>query len=184
MSDLNAGTKHYSPPSSEKIVYYDLKNKPHLAFFVELKPTFIDIVYYFIDGLTGEVIHKYNNTKTDGPILGSGVDLLGKTRPLNLYQIGSNYYMIDVSKDMFVAQGSQFPSNPKGAITVLDLKNAEHTENSQFYFVISNSTNIWPQNAVSLSYALSKSYDYYKNIHGIKSWDNNGMNIYGVINLG
>lgn len=184
MRDLNVGTRHYSPPSSEKVVYYDLKNKPHLAFFVELKPTFIDIVYYFIDGLTGEVIHKYNNTKTDGPILGSGVDLLGKTRQLNLYQIGSNYYMIDVSKDMFVAQGSQFPDNPKGAITVLDLKNAEHTENSQFYFVISNSTNIWPQNAVSLSYALSKSYDYYKNIHGIKSWDNNGMNIYGVVNLG
>ncbi len=182
--NLKYSGKNYADPQSEKIIYFDAKNRARLAYFVELKPTMLDLIYYFIDGETGEIIHKYNNTKTDGPVIGSGTDLMGKTRSLNLFQKGNQYYMIDASKDMYNAAGSQIPDNPKGAITILDLKNAEHTQNSQFYYLISNSTTGWPQNAVSLSYALSTSYDYYKNIHSIKSWDNNGMNVYGVVNLG
>jgi Zn-dependent metalloprotease len=183
-NDLNYTGRNYTAPKVEKIIYHDYKNVPHLAYFVELKPTMIDVVYYFIDGITGKIIHKYNNTKTDGPIIGSGIDLLGKTRSLNIFQKGSQYYLIDASKDMYNAQSSQMPDNPQGAITVLDLKNAEQSQNSQFYYVSSSSANSWPQNAVSLSNALSIAYDYYKNVHGIKSWDNNGMNVYGVVNLG
>ena len=183
-TDLCFNKNYYSEPTAEKIIYFDNNNDPHLAYHVELRPTMIDDIYYFIDAVSGKIIHKYNNTKTDGPITGSAADLLGKTRNINLFQKGSQYYLIDASKDMYDAAGSLLPDNPKGTITILDLKNADQSQSSQYYYLTSNSPTGWAQNAVSLSYALSTAYDYYKSIHGIKSWDNSGMNIFGVINLG
>ena len=57
----------------------------------------------FVDAATGAVVKEYNRVVMDGPVTGSGVDVKGVTRSLNLYQIGAQYYMIDASKPMYIA---------------------------------------------------------------------------------
>lgn len=183
-NDLGFHAKSIHETVPEKIIYFDKSSKPHLAWFVEVIPDLLYDYYYFIDGKNGAIIHKYNNCQTDGPIKGSGTDLLGKTRNLDLYQIGSDYFMINTAKDMFSSQNSTLPNDPAGAITILDLKNDSLHQNSRFSHVTSTNKTQWAPNSVSLAYNFSITYDYYKTVHNRKSLDNQGLSIYGIINMG
>jgi hypothetical protein len=78
---------------------------PRLVWHVEIRPNISQWWYYFVDAQTGEVLEKYNNAQADGPVTGSGIDLFGVNRTLNLYQGPSQYYMIDASRPMW-------PSDP------------------------------------------------------------------------
>lgn len=140
--------------------------------------------YYFIDALNGGLVHRIDYTMTDGPTTGTGVDLAGVTRTVQLYQQGSTYFMMDLTKPMYNAAQSAPPQQISGGIVLFDIKNAEADENTDYYYPTATSTNNWPANAVSAATFMSNVYDYYKNVHNRSSIDGSGMTLYTIINLG
>jgi len=156
------------------MVYHTPDRTPHLAWLVDISDGFINHWFYFVDAHNGKFLNRVTRTYYDGPVTGSGTDLHNVTRTLNLYQLGSTYYMIDASKPMFNSSASTMPNDPAGVVWTL---NAQNTEN-QLYQVTSSNQNSWSDKAtVSASYYAGLIYDYYKNVHSRNSIDGNGMNM-------
>ncbi|HSQ76762.1 MAG TPA: M4 family metallopeptidase, partial [Bacteroidota bacterium] len=134
----------------------------------------------FVDASTGQIAKVYNRVKMDGPVTGSGIDLQGVTRPLGVYQIGSQYLMIDASKTMYNAAQSQMPAGGKGVIYAFDARNVEES----IYYITSTNASSWnTRPGVSALYTGSKIYDYYKTVHNRNAIDNQGSTMNFVVNF-
>ena len=118
-----------------------------------------------------------------GAATGSGVDLAGVTQTLQLYQIDGTYFLINTTKDMFDAGGSDLPQEGKGVIYLLDAQNGE---GDQLFFATAGSPTGWAgqENAVSASAYASIVYDYFRSVHNRLSIDDAGMNMNLVVNFG
>ena len=173
----------YYGPTSEKVIWYDKKQVPHLVWFVEIRSGLSHDWYYFIDAENGSVLNSFNNVCYDGAATASGVDLNGVTRTFNTYQVGSDYYMIDAAEPMFNAGQSTIPDNPVGAIVNWDLNNQDLTSNSTIYYVTSTNNQWNDPSSVSAHYNAYVTYNYYRTVHGRNSIDNNGMTIYSIVHV-
>lgn len=137
----------------------------------------------FVDASSGEVIRRVSLVATDGPVAGSGTDLSNTSRSLNLYQVGSTFYLIDASKTMWNGGSSTPPQTVTGAIRIVDARNGE---GQSLYFITSNSATSWTnfRNGVSASFFVSKVYDYFLQRHGRNSINASGGTIETIVNLG
>lgn len=106
-----------------------------------------------IDAVNGETLAAYNQVKNAG-VTGKGIDLFNISRPLQVYQDGSNYYMINTGKPMFGAISSPpYLENILGAIVVTDAKNAHADKpmNVPLFHVVSAAAGSgWLPDGVSL----------------------------------
>ncbi len=150
----------YAGPAVEKNVWMEPSGRSaHWAWRVEIRPNFRDQWRYFVDGVTGAILEKYNATNADGPKTATATDLLGTARTLNTYQVGANFYLIDGTRKPFDAK-SALPNDPKGALWTLDAGNTDLTKVSQ----VSSANNTWTDAAaVSAHFNLGKVYEYYLN---------------------
>ena len=172
---------NYSGPESNLIIILH-NNVPTLCYEISSRPNFIEQWVTRINAQTGEVLESFNKTcHADGPKTGSGTDLNGTSRPINSYQIGSTYYMIDASKSgMYSSSQSSLPDNPVGAIWTLD---AGNTPASDFNHVTSSSANFSNTKAVSAHHNANTAYEYFKNTFGRNSINGKGGTIISVINV-
>jgi len=118
-------------------------------------------------------------------VAGSGVDLLGVTRPLNVDLSGGKYYMINVSKPMFTAS----PLN--GFIMIRDARGATKEQIIvsnrlvNTYFVTNSSPSGWTNaDAVSAAFNFSQAYDYFMATHSRNSFDGQGSSIIATVRIG
>src|SRR5262249_14453937 len=120
---------------------------------------------------------------------GSGIDLAGVQKPLGLWQDAGKFFMVDTRKDMFDAT-SQPPleQNTRGAILVYDAHNQPPTSDVRQLppvdQVTSTHANQWLADAVSAAFALSETYDYYRDRHGRLSLDGQGGSIVAAVRVG
>ncbi|MBN2610213.1 MAG: M4 family metallopeptidase [Bacteroidales bacterium] len=138
---------------------------------------------YFVDAINGNILGFFENTcHADGARTANANDLNGVTRTINTYQAGSNYYLLDASREMFNAAASQLPDEPVGAIITIDMANT-WGENQSFRYILSAS-NAWNNPvAVSAHYNAGVAYEYYRQKHGRNSIDGNGGTIWSVVNV-
>jgi Zn-dependent metalloprotease len=169
------------PLSSKCIWINDFNGEAHLAWHIQIRPNIKDNWYYFIDAIDGRILEKYNATQFDGPTTGTGVDLSGTNRTLNVYLEQGTYYMFDASRSMYKASESDFFK--KGAIVTQDAKNQDLTNQTKTY-VVSSPNNQWNDRvSVSAHYHLAQAYEYYFNTHNRNSLDDNGMTILSLIHV-
>jgi bacillolysin len=174
---------NYTGPVSQKVIWHDRMNIPHLVWVVEIRSGLSQDWFTFVDSNTGAVLNSYNAVCYDGIATATGTDLNGVQRTVKTYQIGANYFMIDATQPMFNAAQSTLPDSPVGAIVALDLKNADLTNSSSVYYV-SSPANTWADPAsVSAHYNAAVTYKYYLDTYGRNSVDNQGMTIYSVIHV-
>jgi len=161
------------------VVYIDSDQTPHWAWMVRtsLGPT--EGYDVFIDAVTGGYLHQVSFVYSDGPVVGSGVDLFGQTRTVNAYQVGSWYYMINTTKPMFSLAKSQLPNDPWGAIQIWDKLGLS---DPYWYYVRSSNPNSWGDAAVSAARNLSFIYDYFQTLHGRNCFDDSGSTLPVVVN--
>lgn len=121
-----------------------------------------------------------NTAMMDGAFTANAVDLMGLSRTINTYQVGTKYYMLDASRSMYNAASSQMPNKPIGAIITYDYNN---TDDGPYYYV--NSTNNTWNNprAVSSHYNGGKAYDYYRTTFNRNSINGKGGTITSFINV-
>jgi bacillolysin len=164
----------------ELIVFAPIDGEPRLAWKAELDDDLANEWLIVVDALNGGVLMRVNQCMSEN-VAGSGTDLLGFTRPLNVWHQGSSYYLIDTSKPMFNPVFNPIQS-PRGAILVGDARNLGVTNAD---FVISFNANSWlvPE-AVSAAFNFSQTYDYYLDHHDRNSYDNNGGTLSAIVRVG
>ncbi|HHK60423.1 MAG TPA: M4 family peptidase, partial [Desulfobacterales bacterium] len=163
-----------------------------LAWKTRVRLALDTVLLTVIDAATGAVLTQYNEV-TRANVQGSGTDLTGQKRTINVWEAGGTYYLVDTSKDMFDAAGSQPPeiAKTKGAFIVIDAHNRPPTNNPQqlesqslTQITASSPTGPWLADGVGVSWALSAVYDFYKQRFNWTSYDNQGGTLTAVVRLG
>jgi bacillolysin len=162
----------------ELIVYAPMDQPAKLAWKANVSAALDEAWWVLLDAQTGEPITTISRVMHDS-VSGSGVDLLGTTRPLNVWQSGPTYYMIDASKPMFNSPTGN------GIIEVDDARGTNINVLQGAYYVTSASANSWSvPDAVSASYNLGQTYDYYQLRFGRSSFNGSGSNLNAIVRIG
>lgn len=171
-----------SPPNL--VVYAPVDQKPRLAWKMDVSVALDQDWWVVIDAQDGSSLAKISRVMSDN-VPGSGVDLLGVTRSLNVWQSGTTYYMIDASKPMFnptTGEGYIETDDARG-LTESQILVANTIQNTTL--VVSTSATSWGNpDAVSAAYNLSQTYDYYYDRFSRSSYDGNRGNLEGVVRIG
>ena len=156
------------------LIYAPLEGAAKLAWKLELSFGLDQHWQVVVDAETGNNLKAVNMCMCAN-VAGSGVDLLGVTRSLNVDQQGSFYLMRNLSKPMFNA------ATTNGVIEILDQRNATNG----VYYTVSTNPNVWTNaDAVSAAFNFSQVYDYYFQRHERNSFDGNGGSLRAVVRIG
>ena len=163
------------------IIYAPNYSIPRLAWKMELSVSVRHNWLVVIDALNGVALAAYNQVTTS-TVSGSGLDLLGESKPLSVWEDGGTFYMADASKQMYNGTSEPLGNNPEGVIIIGDFRNQPFGEDL-FYTTSETFTSGWLPDAVSLAYNLSETYDYYLERHSRDSIDGQGCTILGAVRL-
>lgn len=175
--DAVSGAVNATVKTPELVIYSPLDQSAKLAWRVEVSVSLEDSWWVVIDAQNGQTLASISRVMHD-IVSGSGVDLLGTTRPLSVSRVGPSFYMRDESKSMFDTRTGQ------GVIQVEDARGTT-VSNLQSYFVTSLSSNSWTNpDAVSASFNLSQTYDYYQERFRRSSYNGAGSNLNAIVRIG
>jgi Zn-dependent metalloprotease len=183
------GSEKAKVSQPELIVYGALDNPARLAWKLKLDVSIQSQFIVVVDAINAQILNTFNTVQHQN-VGGSGIDLFGSTRPLNIWQVGNLYYLDDTSKFMFdLTSTPPNPSTTRGAIIITDARNQPPTDNPKtipsIYLVTSNNSNSsWLKDGVSAAFNLSKVYDYYLSRHARNSIDGQGGSISAIVRFG
>jgi Zn-dependent metalloprotease len=170
------------------IIYAPEDKSCRLAWKIELAISIESNWLVIVDASNGSTLMAYNQVLNNS-VSGSGTDLTGKNRQLNVWQEGGQYYMIDASKSMYDdASDPPAIAKTRGAIIILDMAHNE-TPDQGGPFNASNVTSQkasagWLPDAVSLAYCISETSDYYLERHNRASIDGKNSSAIGLVRVG
>jgi bacillolysin len=183
---IPAGMKNllrFAEPACEKTIWLDRRGEPHLAWRIDMAASVRDWFTLFIDASTGAVLHAFNNTKTEGAVDASGLDLNNAARAFRAYEDSGTYFMLSDANELS-GSASRLPDNPAGGLQLIDLRNTDPSETSSFYMIASPSRTSWSdRSAVSGICNLGLIYNYLKNTHGRRAIDNAASTMLMVVNV-
>jgi bacillolysin len=175
------------------VVYHPKQNSDdeRLAWYIETHANVIEHWAVFVDAQTGQILHKQNRTCTiDGPAKATASDLNGIARTIDTYQLGTRFYLIDVTRTtptgaaMFKPSLSQMPDNPVGGIITVNAQNSKVSDQDLNLAHVVSSTNAWNlPSAVSAHYNAATAFEYFKRVHKRNSIDGKGGTIMSIINM-
>jgi Zn-dependent metalloprotease len=170
------------PFTSELVVYHAGRklNAERLAWHIVAHANLMSREVYFVDALTGEIIHHFDNTcnvaghhhvksevgsakcevvsvtsedgaLVDGPVTATGNDLLGVSRSFGAWQSGSQIVLEDASKFMFNNSASSMPNDPVGALITVDALNTSPENQSGFNYSLITSNSTTFNNTTAVS---------------------------------
>ena len=169
---------NYEHPAVAAIYYPNKSNVYNYCYRVVIRPNMRDEWIYFIDAHSGEVVDKYNNTRTDGPNTGSGKDLKDVSRTVNTYLENGTHLMINATKPMYNA------AKYSGTINIYDAKNSMKFHETGAVELCTNTSTNWNNpHAISAMYHTNLIYDYFQSTFKRNSFDNKGANMLAVINV-
>jgi Zn-dependent metalloprotease len=168
----------------ELVIYGPLDQPAKLAWKMNVSVSLNQAWWVVIDAQNGDTLATISRVMNDS-VSGSGVDLLGETRLLNVWRDGATFFMIDTSKMMFNS------STGNGFIETDDATNQTESQIlpnntlQNIYCVTSTSANTWSNpDAVSAAYNLSQTYDYWLDRFNRNSYNDSGSNIFAVVRIG
>ena len=176
--------------TSQLVIHAPTGHIPRLAWKIKLAPTLTSSWLVFIDAIHGGVLKQINQVKYEQAV-GSGVDTLGETRSLDLWEsTPGTFYMIDTSKPMYITNSIQ-TSPPdrdeiQGAIIIEDANNAANTNALPPLSIVSSANaSVWSDpDAVSAAYTLSEAYDYFALRHNHENLVPANESLKAIINFG
>ena len=178
-----------STSDAELIVYAPGDHPARLAWKLTVTVTPAERWLVVVDALSGHVLTSFNEV-ADVNVQGSGVDLLGDTRPLNVWSEDGLFYLVDTSKPMYDPT-SDPPSaqTTRGGIVIVDAQNQPPNSNPEDIPPLVDLSSADPNSfeipdGVSAAVALSTVYDYYDTRHARNSLDGEGSTILAIVRLG
>ncbi len=121
----------------------------------------------------------------DGPTTAVATDLLGVNRTINVYQHQSVFLGIDISREMFNANASNFPDNVVGGIWTIDAGNTSPADEQNFNVThVFSNDNTWNQpDFVSAHHNAALAYEYFRQTFNRNSINGQGGTIISLINV-
>ncbi len=196
---------------TKQLVIYPHDGAFSLAYHISSYRNLAERWEYFIDAQTGAILNKFeslckfhNHTSSsdicdtpvengtsenelpplDGKATANALDLFDVNRTINTYQVGTQFYMIDGSRDIFASQPSQLPDDPEGVIWTIDAFNTSPERNDFKYDNVKSGNNVWSnKTGVSAHYNGGKAFEYFQKTHARKSINGIGGNIVSLINV-
>ena len=154
--------------AAELVIYAPGETPPRLAWKLELYISLTSRWLVVIDALNGDELTAYSQIMHQH-VVGSGVDLFGRTRRLNVWQQDGFFWM--ATSESFIRDALRLPFLP--------------TFTTRYPIISSSSpTSGWLPDAVSASYNLSQAYDYYLERHNQNSFDGQGTSIQAIVRIG
>lgn len=190
--------------TSNELVIYPYEGAFYLAYHISTYKNLVERWEYFIDANTGDIINKFqsickfhNHKHTlgescsqteslmlDGKATANALDLFNVNRQINTYQVGSKYYLIDGSRDIFSSTIAQLPNDPSGVIWTIDAFDTSPQSDNFNYDHVTSNNNAWNnKTGVSAHYNGGKAFEYFRNIHNRQSINGSGGNIISLINV-
>lgn len=189
-----------------ELVYYQVDGEYRLAYNYVLFANMAERNEYLVDAVDGNIIAEWstickmhshdghNNCShvkesklppPDGPATAVARDLLNINRNLNTYEVGSNFFMIDGSRDMFRSNLSELPDEPIGAIWTIDIGGQSPVNGNASFSQIFSNNNSWSNSpeGVSAHFNAGQAYEYFKNVHGRNSITGDGQTIVSIVNV-
>ena len=167
---------HYESPAYSLVLYKKDGIEYFLTWAITIRPNFIEEWKYFIDAATGGIIHKFNNTNSDGPVTANATDLNNVSQTIDTYLENGTYYLYNRSEAMFD------PATEEGVILTLDANNTSSADLNYSY--ITSVNNSWTQKAaVSAHFNAARAYDYLSATFGRNSINGLGGNIISLVNV-
>lgn len=169
-ADFPAAAQGFTSQAS-LVVFGDKGHVPELAYHVIMEGPGVR-QSTFVSAVSGQVLLSYSEI-CDASATGSGVDLLGATRTLNVSTSGASYVLKDTSKSMYA------PATGRGTISIYDAGDAPPANSLPASSFSLNGG--YASAAVSAAYNLSQVYDFYATALGRTSFDNSGADIIAVV---
>ena len=165
----------YDGPSAELYIWSESPNgRPHLVWKVEMRPNTYERWRYFVDAFSGAVLDQYQYSPTDGPAMGSGVDLSGQEISLNTFESDGDFYLLDAT----IFSGD--------ALNIVDDANLRWTlePDGEYLSALTSSSNQFDDPAAVSAHAnMAKIYDYFYTVHGRKGINGAGGNMISVVHV-
>ncbi len=179
------GARSAMSTTPELVILVPPGEAARLSWTFEITVGFSQAWRVVVDAATGQLLSRESRI-CSANVAGRGVDLLGTTRNLNVWQSGATYYLIDASKPSFDA-GFNPVVDGRGVILIADAHGIplDRLTDSEILYVTSPSPNTWSvPDGISAAYCFSETYDYYRERHGRNSYDNQGTTLTALIRIG
>lgn len=163
------------------VIYSPLDRPPRLAWQFHYSTDLFHAWRIMVDAQNGQVLNRATDV-LDVASPGSGKDLEGINRNLNVWSAGGNFYMVDTSKKSFDGKFDPI-ADPHGAISIFDARNTTQDKLKTVFIVQSTAANDWIPDAVSALYNFGHTFDYFFERHGRNSLDGNGGNVQAVVRV-
>lgn len=181
---VGMSTVELVPPRVERLVYWDPNRSPVVSYHVDLTPSAVEQWHVFVAAADGSILKTLSGVRS-AAATGQSRDLFGNVRPVNSWQQNNTFYAINTSLPMYNAARSQPTTytNMFGAVCIFDVKKADVDEalKNGVTYVTSSNKDQWDPTAVSVMNNFGQIYDYYRTTHNRNSFDNQGINITGLI---
>lgn len=167
---------NYRGPRAELYLWSArLEELVRLTWVVEIRPNLHERWRYFVEARTGEILDRYQASPSDGPAVGSGVDLHGNTVDLHTYEYEGLFFLIDVSREGFD------PETWEGTLETLD---ADFMDiDADKYYVVSSDNVFTDPVAVSSHANMARTYEYFLENHGRAGIVGDGSTVFSLIHV-
>ncbi len=167
------------------VVYAPLGGKAKQSWKVEVTEDLAHAWVVLVDAQDGTILHQSSRVCTGG-VVGSGQDMEGLNRKLNVWEQNGTYFMIDSSKKSFDPAFDPV-KDAHGAIVILDARNSTlaQLQTNPVYQVTAPGPTQWSvPDAVSAAYNFSETYDYFLERHNRNSLDGKAGTITAIVRIG
>lgn len=179
-ADLNTAADRSA--LTELVIYTLSSGAAVLAFKIDITPTLDSRWIYFVDAVTGVIVHRIQNIQ-DATVTASGTDLNGVGRSFSAWQeAASQFYLID--RETPTPDTSNPVTNgpsPSGDTFILTAGNGNGSQLA--YVTSSTQTTGWGATAVSAAYNTRAVFNYYQNTFNRNSIDGKGKNLMVAIHF-
>lgn len=158
-------------PTVETIAYIK-DGQAYKTYKVNIKfyePTIANYDVY-IEASSGTILKKEDRIRYDGATTGTGIAVDGTTKNINIYLSSGKYQLKDTSKASSKNQILTYTANSRQTEPGTLITNTTNTFNTETL-----------KAGVSAHYYAGVVYDFYKNLFGRTSLDNNGMNLTSTV---
>ena len=167
---------NYRGPEAELYLWSARLEEPvRLTWVVEIRPNLHERWRYFVDAHTGKVLDRYQASPSDGPAIGSGVDLHGNTVDLHTYEEDGEFHLVDGSREGFD------PETWDGALNTFD---SHFMDIEADWFYVTSPDNVFTNPvAVSAHDNMARTYDYFLEDHGRAGIVGDGSTVISLVHI-
>ena len=156
---------NYRGPEAELYLWSSRLEEPlGLTWVVEIRPNLHELWRYFVDAPTGQVLDRYQASPSDGPAIGSGVDLHGNTVDLHTYEAAGKFFLHDSPRE-------------------LETLDAHSTDVVVMRKITSTDNTFTDPVAVSAHDNMARIHDYFLENHGRRGIFPDGSSIISLIHV-